>query len=770
MRFIKVFLINILLVLIIKTSFGQGVPIGSWRVHLPYNKVIAVAEAENRIYAATPYSLFYFDKSDNSLQQFSKVSGLSDVNISAIHYNKQNKTLVIAYSNTNIDLLQNDNIMNIPDIKLKSIPGKKTINNITSNGNTIYLACSFGIVNLNIAKDEIEDTYKIGPNGSPLGINDIALTSSNIYAATDAGIYYADINSPWLANYQYWNLDTTISNAKFTHIGFLNNNIVVCKDRGTTVKDTLYAKINNNWTSFDTNYVYNFHVNYGNLVVSYNGFAGVYNDALNRTELIYYPNQNYINPLDGIMDKDGYVWIADNTLGLVKISNSGWSAEYIKPNGPSAKDAYTMRASANSVFVVPGGINTVSYGGAGEQGVVNVFKNENWTSLDQLSISGLDTISDLTDIAIDPNDDTHFFATSWGTGLLEFNNNKLTTVYNETNSSLQQFYYAGQRYFRVGGATYDQSGNLWVSNSSAPRALSVKYANGGVWQSFDISDIATELSTVLIDNNNYKWMLLRNNKLAVFYNDNTGTYKANLNINKGNDLVTNNINCFALDLDGPIWVGTDQGIKVIYSPETVFSSVTAGESATTAQTILIQWGNYVQHLLEFEEITAIAVDGANRKWIGTSKAGVFLMSSDGTTQVYNFNTENSPLLSNSINSITIAPNTGEVFFGTESGIVAYKSTATLGTDTQVNPVYAYPNPVRPEYNGMIGIKGLTRDANVKVTDIYGNLVFNMVAFGGQAVWDGKNFSGQRVATGVYLVYCTNADGSQTVVTKILFVN
>ena len=771
MRFIRVILINILLVLLLKTSLGQGIPIGSWRVHLPYNKVIAVAEAENRIYAATPYSLFYFDKSDNSLQRFSKVSGLSDVNISAIHYNNQNKTLVIAYSNTNIDLLKNDNIMNIPDIKLKSIPGKKTINNITSKGNTVYLACSFGIVNLNITKNEIEDTYKIGPNGSQLGINDIALTNSNIYAATDAGIYYADISSLWLANYQYWNLDTTINTpqSKFKNIGIINNNLVVCKDKGPTAKDTLYVKKNNNWTSFDTSNVLNFHINYGNLVVSYSGYAGVYNDTLGRYQLIFYPNQKYINPLDGILDKDGFVWIADNSLGLVKTSNNGWSAEFIKPNGPSAKDAYNMRTSANSLFVVPGGINTVSWGGAGEQGVVNVFNNENWTSLDQSYISGLDSISDLTDIAIDPNDDTHFYASSWSTGLLEFNNNKLSAVYNETNSSLQQFYYAGQRYFRVGGACYDQSGNLWVTNSSAPKSLSVKYTNG-LWQSFDLSDIITEVSKVYCDKNDYKWMLLRDNKLAVFNTDNNGIHKAVININKGNDLTTNDINCFAEDLDGQIWIGTDQGIKVIYSPETVFNSVTAGVSATTAQTILIQWGNYVQHLLEFESVTAIAVDGANRKWIGTSKAGVFLMSPDGTTQVYNFNTENCPLLSNSINSITIAPNTGEVFFGTDAGIVAYKSTATLGTETQVNPVYAYPNPVRPEYHGMIGIKGLTRDANVKVTDVYGNLVFNMVAFGGQAVWDGKNFSGQRVATGVYLVYCTNADGSETVVTKILFVN
>ncbi len=773
MKFFRIILINIFLSLVIIPSFGQGTPIGAWRDHLPYNKVIAVAEAENRIYAATPYCLFYFDKNEYSVHRLNKVNGLSDVRISAIHYNQQNKTLVIAYENTNIDLLKNDNILNIPDIKLKSMPGKKTINNITSTGNTVYLACSFGIVNLNISKNEIKDTYIIGPNGGRIEVNNIAINNNKIYAASVSGIFYADINSPFLANYSYWNLLTTLQNpnANYKNIGFLKNKLIVCKDRGTSLNDTLFVFDNNVWNSFDTSRIKNIHINYDNLIVTYDAFINVYNDSLKTKYLIYIPNQTEIYPWDAVLDKDGFVWVGDERSGLFKTWGLGFSGENIKPNGPSSKDAYSMKATKNALYVVPGGIDLASWGNEWMLGIVNIFKDENWSSIDQYNNSGLDTISDLTDIAVDPYDENHLFASSWRNGVLEFNNNKLVTLYNENNSSLQPLYLNGNRFnVRTGGVCFDKDGNLWVTNSTVQNALSIRFTSG-TWKSFNVGDIVdNDVSAMMNDKNNNKWMLVRGNKIAVFNADENGIHKAYININRGNDLATNEINCFNEDLDGQIWIGTDKGIKVIYNPEEVFNTVNGSESTVAPQTILVEYGGYAQHLLEFEAITSIAIDGANRKWIGTSKAGVFLMSSDGTTQLLHFTTENSPLLSNTIVSIAISPNTGEVFFGTQDGIVSYKGTATLGTEKIENPVYAYPNPVRPEYNGKIGIKGLTRDANVKITDVYGNLVFNSVAYGGQAVWDGKNFSGQRVATGVYKVFCTNVDGTETVVTKILFVN
>jgi len=186
---------------------------------------------------------------------------------------------------------------------------------------------------------------------------------------------------------------------------------------------------------------------------------------------------------------------------------------------------------------------------------------------------------------------------------------------------------------------------------------------------------------------------------------------------------------------------------------------------------LVEQDGHFQYLLETEVVTAIAVDGANRKWIGTQKAGVFLMSEDGTEQILHFDENSSPLLSNNITSIAINHETGEVFFGTDKGIISYKSTATKGSDKfKKEDVYAYPNPVREDYEGIIAIKGLVTNAVVKITDISGTLIYETIAEGGQAIWNGKNFNGEKAHTGVYLVFASNEDGSETIVTKILVIN
>jgi hypothetical protein len=175
--------------------------------------------------------------------------------------------------------------------------------------------------------------------------------------------------------------------------------------------------------------------------------------------------------------------------------------------------------------------------------------------------------------------------------------------------------------------------------------------------------------------------------------------------------------------------------------------------------------------LENEGVTAIAVDGANRKWLGTSNAGVFLMSEDGTEEILHFTQVNSPLFSDEITSLGIDHLSGEVFIGTEKGIISYKSTATWGTPEFVKEdVYAYPNPVEPDYEGPIAIKGLVRDADVKITDAAGNVVYATTAEGGQAIWNGNKQSGGRAKSGVYLVFASNEDGKETFVTKVLFIN
>ena len=223
--------------------------------------------------------------------------------------------------------------------------------------------------------------------------------------------------------------------------------------------------------------------------------------------------------------------------------------------------------------------------------------------------------------------------------------------------------------------------------------------------------------------------------------------------------------CFAQDLDGELWLGSNEGIGVIYSPENVFES----GANFDAQKILVDVGGYTEYLLYTETVTAIAVYGANRKWIGTERSGVYLFSPDGTEEIHHFTVENSPLYSNSIIDIEINGETGEVFFGTEAGIISYKSTATNPQPTNTD-VVVYPNPVREGYSGTIAIKGLVKNADIKITDVSGTLIFATRAEGSQAVWNGRNFDGRKAQTGVYLVFSTDDTGSEKLVTKIMFIN
>ena len=751
-------------------SYSQGISIGQWRNHLPKNKVIAVAEADNLIYAATPYSIFYYDKTDNSIQQLTKVNGLSDIGISAIHYNNTYKTLVVSYTNANVDLIKKTGIVNLPDIKNKSIPGNKKINNITSMGKYAYLSCGFGIVVVDLVRNEIKDTYVIGDNGSRINILDIAVNDSVIYSATELGIYKANITNPNLADYHNWKKDSTIRgiNSKFTHIAFFADKIIVCKEKGiASNNDTLFFYNGINWVSFDTSNVRNLSVCGNQLIISHYGSFAIYNEPLQLQQA----NQAYAVANQIIVDKNNYYWIADDNSGLLKIENNFSDVAYLIPNGPTTNNVFTLTSTPTGIWLAPGGIDYGSFGNSYFAGTLHQFNDEKW-----INYSSSDSIKDILDIAVDPTDNSKVYAATWSIGIVEFTNNKVTNVFNEfnTNNNLSPIYIGNNRYtLRIGGVKFDESGNLWATNSGPTKGLSVKYKSG-LWESFDIQSIIknnsyNDVSTLLIDKNNYKWMLARENQLAVFNKTQNAIQKAWININKGNDLASNYIHCFAEDLNGEIWVGTDKGIKVIYSPENVFNTNSNEESSITAQTILVEFEGHVQHLLEFESVTAIAVDGANRKWVGTQKAGVFLLSADGTQQLAHFTEENSPLFSNSIATIAINPDNGEVFFGTSMGVISYRGTATKGKDT-FQDVYAYPNPVRPEYNGIIAIKGLVRDANVKITDIAGNLIYNTIANGGQAIWNGKNFSGERAHTGVYLVFCTNENGEETMVSKILFIN
>jgi hypothetical protein len=759
-------------VLLTQTSFSQGVGIGKWREHLPYHQVISIAEVGDLIYAATPNSIFYYNKLDASVTRLNKINGLSDIGISTIIASPDQSTLVIAYTNTNIDLIQDGRIINISDIKRKPILGNKTINNLAFINDLAYLACGFGIVVMNVEMHEIVDTYYIGPDGSSINVFDIAFhePSGFIYAATDEGIYKADITKPNLAHFEYWFPEESMGESGYNHIESYQDKLMVNKPGPDQQSDTLFLFDHDSWHYFDntkTNRVKNIKTSGESLLVTHMYFVFQYNQLLEEVTKVWTYNPGSPNTEDAFISKEGLLYLGDRNNGLVKRLDE-WNYEFIRPAGPASTDVFEMKALENYLWVVPGG-KTGSWGSMWKTGLVYGLEDGTWKTHTRWNTQGMDHLRDVLCVAIHPNDPTRIFAGSWGTGLFEMQNGSVAEIYDDQNSSLKYSVY-DNTWMGIGGVAFDPQGNLWVTNSSAADLLSVRKTDGS-WRSFNLSPVASaiDIGSITIDKAGQKWMLVRDHGLIVFSDmgtiDNTADDRVRrLSGATGNgNLPGATILSLAVDDNGELWIGTNEGVAVIRNPENVFT----GGNFDAYRPIIDQDG-YGAYLLDSEAVTAIAIDGANRKWFGTDRAGAFLMSADGLEQIYYFNEDNSPLLSNSITSIAIDGH-GEVFFGTTRGIIGFRSEATPPPQVFTD-VIAFPNPVRPEYDGIIAVRGLVKDADIKITDIAGNLIFKTRAFGGQAVWNGRNFDGRRAQSGVYLVFISNNDGSETLATKILFMN
>lgn len=755
---------------------SQGVAVGNWRTHLPYSNVIDVAVVDDMVYAATKLSIFTYNNLDNRVDRFDKVKGLNDVGISKMGHNKTTNEILVAYTNANLDIIDMDGrVINIPDIKEKEILGNKTINNIMFKEHYAYLSCGFGIVILDMDRKEIHDTYYIGADGNAMNVLEITCNDTSLFASTESGIYFADVNGLNLADYHQWHKDQRMiyPNLPYNHVVNFNGKIYANYFSGKYNRDTMFVFDGNNWDYFekDNNHQHPQMKVVGDNMLLVNLWSVQVYDKDMAYHHIWNPGGQSINPLSADMD-NGVVWIGDKKKGLVKTWNNGHEGEFVKPNGPGTNNVFQLDAGGNNVWVAPGGRQSNWAKLYMTDGVFS-FIDDDWHTHNAATTPAFDTISDFVCAKVDPSNTDVVYVGTWQTGVVKFVNNELTDIFDDQNSTLQPWV-ANTALIYASGIDFDSQHNLWVANSGAPNLLSVM-KNDGEWKSFNFGGSLSgkDIAELMVDNYDQKWIIKRKEGLIIVFTDNgtiddIGDDEVKLlysSSGQGN-IPGNKVYSFATDHDGEVWVGTDKGIAVFYSPENIF----VPGANFDAQQILVprnDGSGLADYLLETELVTAIAVDGANRKWVGTERAGVFLFSEDGLEQIHHFTAENSPLLSDNISSISVTDN-GEAFFGTANGIISYKGTATPPNPPGTN-VYAWPNPVREDFTGLIAIKGLQNNSYVKITDSYGNLVYQTKSEGGQAVWDGNNFNGQRVATGIYMVFAVTTDKSEKVVTKILVV-
>jgi hypothetical protein len=753
----------IVLLLISMILHGQT-PVGSWSDHLTYNTTDCVAVSSDQVFASTGSSIIIYNKTFAELKKMSRIDGLTETGINTISWSEENKTLVIAYTSTNIDLLQNNMIYNISDISRKNIPGEKKINRIRSTGKYAYLACSFGIVVVDLIKREIYDTWKPG-NGSDDGeVWDIAFGNGKIYAATDNGVYSADLSNQGLSYFGNWNLVSLLPNpvAKYTLLTFSGNVLYANFSDPLSGGDQVYAVSDISSLFLFTIGVFNrsFDSSVTGFTISSGSSVKYFNPAGTLVKTISSYRWAVPNIAGAIADNSD-IWIADLNSGLVRGENMSEFTALTLP-GPVSNNAFNI-TSLNGKTVVCGGAADASWNNLGRPLQVSIFENNNWTSLQ----SG--TITDPMRALIDPLNSDHIFVSTWGGGLLEYKNNNLVKQYTVSNSPLQTTM-PGPSNVRVCGLAMDKSENLWLTQSGVSGSIKV-FKSDGNWIVNPVSIDAPLTGDIIITTKGQKWIvlprgyglfILDDNKTPDIFTDDK--FKKMVVMDTENQVISF-VYSIAEDLDGNIWVGTDQGPVIYFNPENVFNS---DLKASRIKVPRNDGTNLADYMLKTETITSIAVDGANRKWLGTASSGAYLLSADGTNQIKNFNEQNSPLLSNSIISLAVDNKTGEIWFGTSKGIQSYRGNATMGEE-KFKKVYTFPNPVRADFKGNVTITGLIRDSQIRITDISGDLVYETVSDGGQATWDLTTYNGHRVATGVYLVFCASKDGSQSCVTKMLVI-
>lgn len=767
--------------LIISIISSAQVAVGQWQDHFSYNNGKQLIAVGKDIYYISECGVLKYDTESGEIEKYNRFNILSDITPTGIAYDEKTGSIIIGYSTGNVDIIQGNEVTNINDIKKKSINSSKAINSIIVRDGIAYLGCDFGIVKLNLKRMEISETWFIGENGTYVHVNDMDIHGDDLYVATTTGVFHGKF-SDMLVDFSNWhiltNIDAPSSQAwmkgkNYNTIKYFGGQLLVNYKNTQTNGDSIMAYNGNSWSHILTECVTLSSLSGDDetLLCATGTVLYIYNTSLERVQnpQWYYKAEKWIAIYSNDAIKiDGEIWVADRLSGLGWLENSDGKGNVISINSPKNNNVFHIASSKSKVMAVRGGYKA-SYTPTWTVPYIYKYEDYVWNTLTTNEVNEFSGISDLVNISIDPNDPSHYFVSSWVRGLFEFRDNKFYKLYNSDNSTLMQI--DGMDWVRVGSSTFDAKGNLWVTNSLASKCLHVM-TPAGKWTGFSFPDMVKNIRSIIVTQSGIKWIVIgQSGGLFVF--DDNGTpentsddrYRALSVMNEDGELVSNDVYSIAEDKNGYIWVGTSKGVVVYYNPDKVFETTPfRGRQIKVPRN---DGSDNADLLLSADVVTAIAVDGANCKWFGTQNGGAYYTSADGIETIHHFNTSNSPIPSDNILSISIVPETGDVFFATPKGIISYRGTATEGFE-DYEDILAFPNPVPSGYEGVVSIKGLIAGSIVKIADISGNIVYEARSTGGQIVWDGRNLNGNRVASGVYVVFVSTEIGEQKSTTKILF--
>lgn len=767
---IKIIILFTLLFPITLTSQNSNINIGEWYSFLPYKQGVSLDQSADNIIYATPFSIFTIDKKDFSFQSYDKTNGLSDVGIDVVRYDYENEQLFIVYTNNNIDVIKNGDTFNIPDIKInKTIIGSKEINELFFGSDSVlYFATSFGIVEFRTDKLEFGSTIFTSEN-----VKSITQSGSHLIALLESEIYAIDLaTGKNIADFSNWDkIDTNTNVYDLISIKAIGKSVFLISEN-----DVKKGELNSNFNTLN-----NFLTSGEEISIVKKDknqlLIGTKNDqgqghfyAIDDNGVIKNGTTNCNNIItDVIQDEEDRYWFGDLYRGIRYTKGFGGECQIIDFPSFLTAEVSDIALRGEDVFVASGGVND-NYSLQFNRSGLFTLQSGKFINYNEFSFSPIkrEDFLNVFQVEVNPQNGLVYMG-AYSNGIIELNTETGDSQHFDTENSGLQHAKNESDGERISGLDFDAKGNLWINNIFAPKPI-VVYTADGQWYNY-ASPTDGFLAKLKVDPDGLVWSILVGTNGGIHILDTNGTIEdtsddKNLILNTGNSaLTTANINCIEIDAEDQVWVGTDEGPVVFSSGSSVFQDDTPGNR------LKVDIDGNVNFLLSDEDIRCIAFDGGDRKWFGT-RNGIFVMSANGRKQIAHYTEANSPLFSNKIIELEFADN-GTMYVGTDRGIQSIKTETTRGAQRHVKKdVFAFPNPVRPEYKGSIYIKGLAKNAEVKITDVNGYLVKEITALGGQAIWDGTNLKNKRVSSGVYLVFSTASvglDKSDSYVTKIMVI-
>lgn len=755
----------LLFLLVCNYSIGQDFS-DSWEGFFSFTNIVDIDDSSTAVYAASENAVFIYDLSSRSFTTLTTINGLNGDEISQIHYSEDKALLVIGYQNGLLQIVdQNGDVTDVVAIRDKQVipPNNKKINEFLESGDLIYIATDFGIAIYNLERLEFDDTYFIGDNGEQLPIASLEIFDGFLYAATlDAAsaIRRAPIADPFLIDFANW----TLVNPDVWDEVISFNSSLLAVTVGGSLNQFNGASFANNITQFSSRVLDAYATNEF-LIFTLNNEIIIYDSSLSQfLNLSLIDGESYLFTQAIVVGDDLFVGTESNGMIRVNLMNQT-DFEFIVADGPSRNSAFSIQTLPNELWVTYGSHDLFYTPDDATVGISH-FVDDVWINYTNDDINGLISVPTLT---INPENGSDLVVHSMNNGLLDFIDGVAGTRYGINNSSLTSILPPSTFFVRIPDGEYDSQGNLWVIQQQVDRALSRRNTSGN-WTSFDVGSVFEDVSggsstTKIQITNDDKIIFGSTDGGLIGYDPETDRFTRMIDeISQGN-LINNYVSAIKIDQQNRLWIGSNIGLRILFNTNSLFS-----DEIQDARSVIIEDTNGIpRELLQDEAVLDIEVDGNNNKWVATASSGAFLFSPTGRETLFQFTTDNSPLPTNSINDIAIDEETGKVYFATNKGIVAFQGERSSRPEEDLESVRVFPNPVRPGFDGNVTIDGLTDRARVKITDIEGNLVYEAVSQGGTIPWDTRSFSGNKVASGVYLLFISTDDNIETTVSKLMIV-